>query len=80
MTSFILNITILSVKSNAYLEFDPDVSVEKSVLLPCDDPWSGVISPFISHNTFRHLGLKKLISTSYAPESKKYKTPYQSSL
>lgn len=38
---------------NAYLEFDPDVFRGKTVLLPCDDPeWS--ISPFISHNTFRH--------------------------
>lgn len=61
---------------NAYLEFDPDVFRGKTVLLPCDDPeWSNFTLYFAQH--FQTLGLKKLISTSYAPESKKYKTPYQ---
>ena len=64
---------------NAYLEFDPDVFRGKAVLLPCDDPeWSNFTLYFAQH--FQTLGLKKLISTSYAPESKKYKTPYQPSL
>lgn len=64
---------------NAYLEFDPDVFRGKNVLLPCDDPeWSNFTLYFAQH--FQTLGLKKLISTSYAPESKKYKTPYQPSL
>ena len=64
---------------NAYLEFDPDVFRRKTVLLPCDDPeWSNFTLYFAQH--FQTLGLKKLISTSYAPESKKYKTPYQPSL
>ena len=64
---------------NAYLEFDHDVFREKTVLLPCDDPeWSNFTLYFAQH--FQTLGLKKLISTSYAPESKKYKTPYQPSL
>lgn len=64
---------------NAYLEFDPDVFRGKTVLLPCDDPeWSNFTLYFAQH--FQILGLKKLISTSYAPESKKYKTPYQPSL
>lgn len=64
---------------NAYLEFDPDVFRGKIVLLPCDDPeWSNFTLYFAQH--FQTLGLKKLISTSYAPESKKYKTPYQPSL
>ena len=64
---------------NAYLEFDPDVFRGKTVLLPCDDPeWSNFTLYFAQH--FQTLGLKKLISTSYAPESKKYKTPYQPSL
>ncbi len=64
---------------NAYLEFDPDVFRGKTILLPCDDPeWSNFTLYFAQH--FQTLGLKKLISTSYAPESKKYKTPYQPSL
>jgi hypothetical protein len=53
---------------NAYLEFDPDVFRGKTVLLPCDDPeWSNFTKYFALH--FMDLGLKKLISTSYAPES-----------
>ena len=53
---------------NAYLEFDPDVFRGKVVLLPCDDPeWSNFAKYFALH--FADLGLKKLISTSYAPDS-----------
>ncbi len=64
---------------NAYLEFNPDVFRDKTVLLPCDDPeWSNFTLYFAQH--FQTLGLKKLISTSYAPESKRFKTPYQPSL
>ena len=64
---------------NAYLEYDPDVFRDKTVLLPCDDPeWSNFTLYFAQH--FQTLGLKKLISTSYAPESKKYKAPYMPSL
>ena len=64
---------------NAYLEYDPDVFRGKTVLLPCDDPeWSNFTKFFAGH--FELLGLKKLISTSYAPESKKYKMPYQPTL
>ena len=54
---------------NAYLEFDPDVFRDKTVLLPCDDPeWSN-FTKFFAQN-FELFGLKKLISTSYAIESK----------
>lgn len=53
---------------NAYLEFDPDVFRDKVVLLPCDDPeWSNFAKFFALH--FVDFGLKKLISTSYAPDS-----------
>ena len=53
---------------NAYLEYDPDVFRDKVVLLPCDDPeWSNFSKFFALH--FTEYGLKKLISTSYAPES-----------
>jgi len=55
---------------NAYLEYNPDVFRGKTVLLPCDDPeWSN-FTLFFAQN-FETFGLKKLISTSYAPNSKK---------
>ena len=64
---------------NAYLEYNPDVFRGKTVLLPCDDPeWSNFTLYFAQN--FERLGLKKLISTSFAQESKKYKTPYIPSL
>ena len=54
---------------NAYLDFDENTFRGKTVLLPCDDPeWSN-FTLFFAQN-FERLGLKKLISTSYAPESK----------
>ncbi len=53
---------------NAYLEYDADVFKGKTVLLPCDDPeWSNFTKFFALQ--FRTFGLKKLISTSYAPKS-----------
>ncbi|MEE6296865.1 adenine-specific methyltransferase EcoRI family protein [Georgenia wangjunii] len=53
---------------NAYLEYDPDVFRGKIVLLPCDDPeWSNFAKFFALH--FMDFGLKKLISTSLAPDS-----------
>lgn len=56
---------------NAYLEYDPDTFRDKTVLLPCDDPeWSN-FTIFFAQN-FARLGLKKLISTSYAPASKNF--------
>lgn len=69
----------IEIEMNAYLEYDPDVFRGKTVLLPCDDPeWSNFTRYFAAK--FDELGLKKLISTSYAPDSKKFKTPYQPSL
>ena len=57
---------------NAYLEYNPDVFRGKTVLLPCDDPeWSN-FTKFFAQN-FEAYGLKKLISTSYAVESKRIK-------
>ena len=61
---------------NAYLEYNPDVFKGKTVLLPCDDPeWSN-FTRFFAQN-FENFGLKKLISTSYAIESKSIKEGYQ---
>ncbi|MCL5079533.1 adenine-specific methyltransferase EcoRI family protein [Neisseria perflava] len=64
---------------NAYLDYDPDVFKGKVVLLPCDDPeWSNFTLYFAQN--FSRLGLKKLISTSYAHSSKRLTQPYQPSL
>ena len=63
----------------AYLEYNADVFRDKTMLLPCDDPeWSNFTRYFAQN--FQRLGLKKLISTSYAIESKKVKYPTQLSL
>lgn len=58
---------------NAYLEYNPNVFRGKTILLPCDDPeWSN-FTKFFAQN-FEEFGLKKLISTSFAPESKTIKS------
>ena len=63
----------------AYLEYNPNVFRGKTILLPCDDPeWSNFTRYFAQN--FERLGLHKLISTSYAPESKRYKAGYQLTL
>lgn len=64
---------------NAYLEYDPDVFRDRVVLLPCDDPeWSNFAKFFALH--FMDFGLKKLISTSYAPNSNPAKLDYEPTL
>jgi hypothetical protein len=64
---------------SAYLEFDPDVFRNKIILLPCDDPeWSNFTKYFAQN--FNRFGIKKLISTSYAPDSKNYKLAYEPTL
>jgi len=61
---------------NAYIEYNPNVFKDKTILLPCDDPeWSN-FTKFFAQN-FEKFGLKKLISTSYAAESKNSNAPYQ---
>ena len=63
----------------AYLEFNANAFRGKTILMPCDDPeWSN-FTKFFAQN-FERFGLKKLISTSYAPDSKLYKTNYQPTL
>ncbi len=64
---------------NAYLDYNPDVFRGKTILLPCDDPeWSN-FTKFFAQN-FERFGIKTLISTSYAKNSKEYKEPLQLSL
>ncbi len=49
----------------AYLDYNPNVFRDKTVLLPCDDPERSNFTKYFAHN-FERFGLKKLISTSYA--------------
>ena len=64
---------------NAYIEFNPNVFKDKVILLPCDDPeWSN-FTKFFAQN-FENFGIKKLMSTSYALDSKEHKEGYQLSL
>ena len=49
---------------NAYLDYNPNVFRDKTILLPCDDPeWSNFTCFFVQN--FKKFGLKKLISTCY---------------
>ena len=69
----------IETEMEAYLDYNRDVFRGKTVLLPCDDPeWSNFTRYFAQN--FEALGLRKLISTSYAPESKTYKNGLQLSL
>lgn len=64
---------------NAYIEFNPDVFRDKTILLPCDDPeWSNFTKYFAQN--FERFGIKKLISTSYAADSKPKEIPYRPTL
>lgn len=64
---------------NSYLEFDKNVFNNKSILLPCDDPeWSNFTKYFAQN--FEKLGLKKLVSTSFAADSKPRDISYQPTL
>ena len=63
----------------AYVEYNPDVFRGKTLLLPCDDPeWSNFTKFFAQK--FNEYGLKKLISTSFATNSKTYPTDYTPTL
>lgn len=51
---------------NTYLDYDSNIFKNKTVLLPCDDPSMSNFTKYFFNN-FAKLGLKKLISTCYAP-------------
>ena len=58
----------IEAEMNAYLDFDADAFRGKAVLLPCYDPeWSNFTRYFAQN--FERLGLRKLVSTSYAPSA-----------
>jgi hypothetical protein len=76
---FYTQYTDIEKEINAYLQYDPEIFRGKTVLLPCDDPeWSNFTKYFAQN--FETFGLKKLISTSYAPNSKPKNIPYQPAL
>jgi hypothetical protein len=76
---FYTQYTDIEKEMNAYLEYDADVFRDKIILLPCDDPeWSNFTKYFAQN--FTKLGLNKLISTSYAPNSKPKEISYQPTL
>lgn len=52
-------------EAEAYLEFDPDTFRGKVVYCNCDDPFESNFFKYFAAN-FNKLGLKKLITTSYA--------------
>lgn len=63
----------------AYVEYNSNVFRGKTILLPCDDPeWSNFTRFFARR--FSEFGIRKLISTSYAPDAKRLKQPYEPTL
>lgn len=63
----------------AYVDWNPDVFRDKVILMPCDDPeWSNFTRYFALN--FQLFGIRKLISTSYAPDAKAAKYGVQASL
>ena len=63
----------------AYVDWNPDVFRDQVILMPCDDPeWSNFTRYFALN--FQLFGIRKLISTSYAPDAKAAKYGVQASL
>lgn len=61
---FYTQYTDIQKEIDAYLEYNPNVFRDKTILLPCDDPeWSNFTKIFVQN--FEKFGLKKLISTCY---------------
>ena len=61
-----------------YLDYDENAFRGKTILLPCDDPdWSNFTKYFAQN--FHFLGIKKLISTSYAYAAKLLEFNYEPS-
>lgn len=62
----------IEAEMQAYVDYNPNVFRDKTILMPCDDPkWSNFTLYFAL--SFQQFGIKKLISTSYAPDAKKAK-------
>lgn len=50
---------------DAYVEYNPNVFRDKTILCPCDDPSRSNFTRYFADN-FGRLGLRRLLSTSYA--------------
>ena len=57
-------------ESKCYLDYNENIFQDKTVLFPCDDPEWSSFTKFFTAN-FGRYKMKKLISTSYAADSKK---------
>ena len=55
----------IALEIDTYVEYDQDVFRDKTILSPCDDPCHSNFTRYFADN-FSRLGLKKMISTSYA--------------
>lgn len=67
---FYTDIKDITAEINVHTAFDPDMFRGKTVLCPCDDPAEdGSNFCVFFQESFRRLGLKKLICTSYAKSS-----------
>lgn len=76
---FYTQLADINKEMQAYLDYNPDIFRDKTILLPCDDPeWSN-FTKFFALN-FQLFGIKRLISTSYAPDAKKAKYGIEPSL
>lgn len=76
---FYTQLADINKEMQAYLDYNPEVFRDKTILLPCDDPeWSN-FTKFFALN-FQLFGIKRLISTSYAPDAKKAKYGIEPSL
>ena len=54
---------------NAYIEFNPEIFANKTILCPCNDGFESNFTKYFTQN-FKKLKLKKLICVSYANKSK----------
>ena len=60
---------VIHAEVNEYVAYNRDVFRGKTILLPCDDPETSNFTKFFA-DKFEEYGLKRLISTSFAPKSK----------
>lgn len=76
---FYARFTDIEKEMMANLDYHLDLFRSKTIFLPCDEPvWSN-FTKFFAQN-FSRFGLKKLISTSFALDSKACKETLQLSL
>lgn len=60
---------VIHAEVNEYVAYNRNVFRGKTILLPCDDPETSNFTKFFA-DKFEEYGLKRLISTTFAPKSK----------